>query len=231
MSFSLVMPGGPFVERLQRHEELGIEETGGVAAIVRSAVLRHHRDDFRMISAESRASWSTAGIAGLQRHGWRHRGADPRVAFLERRQELAAERRHHAGRPAARNTTPIPTTMPAPCQRKIEHRACRARCSPRTMSVSVSLICSGSRIRCQHRRDRECRDQRARQGVAVGSRHRTEDLPFDALHGEQRHERRDRDRGGEQHGRVDLERADSRSCAAAPSRRWCSLRIAVGSVP
>ena len=38
----------PLVERLERHEELGIVEAGGVAAVVRPAVLRDHGDDFRM---------------------------------------------------------------------------------------------------------------------------------------------------------------------------------------
>ena len=42
----LVHAGGPRVERLQRHEEFGVEEAGGVGAVVRPAVLRHHGDDF-----------------------------------------------------------------------------------------------------------------------------------------------------------------------------------------
>ena len=42
----------------------------------------------------------------------------------------------------------------------------------------------------EHRRDGEGRKQRPDQRVAVGPGHRAENLPFDALHGEQRHEGR-----------------------------------------
>ena len=44
--------------------------------------------------------------------------------------------------------------------------------------------------------------------IAVGARHRTENLALDALHGEQRHEGRDRDGGRKEHRLVDLQRAD-----------------------
>ena len=74
--------------------------------------------------------------------------------------------------------------------------------------VSTSSTCSGSSSDARHRRHREGRDQRADQRIAVGPRHRTEDLAFDALHGEQRDECRDDDRGGEEHRPVDLQRAD-----------------------
>jgi hypothetical protein len=40
------------------------------------------------------------------------------------------------------------------------------------------------------------------------ARHRIEDLAFDALHREQRHEGCDGDGGGEEHGLVHFERAD-----------------------
>ena len=65
----------------------------------------------------------------------------------------------------------------------------------RTTMVSVSCTCSGIRKEHQHRRDREGRQQRSDQRVAVGPRHRAEDLTFDALHGEKRNEGRERDDG------------------------------------
>ena len=42
----------------------------------------------------------------------------------------------------------------------------------------------GKEVGREHRRDGERRQQRANQGVAVGSRHRAEDLALDALHRE-----------------------------------------------
>ena len=76
------------------------------------------------------------------------------------------------------------------------------------MMVSVFLDVLRQQQRGQHRRDREGREQRAGERIAIGSRHRSEDLALDALHREQRHEGGDRDRGGEEHGLVDLQRAD-----------------------
>ena len=43
VSFSLSTPGRPGLEGLQRHEEFGVEETGGIGAVVGPAVLRDHR--------------------------------------------------------------------------------------------------------------------------------------------------------------------------------------------
>ena len=86
--------------------------------------------------------------------------------------------------------------------------ACRSRRSARTTMRLGLLDMLGQQQRGQARRHREGREQRADQRVAIGARHRTEDLAFDALHGEQRHEGRDGDRGGEEHGLVDLQRAD-----------------------
>ena len=68
----------------------------------------------------------------------------------------------------------------------------------RTTIVSASSICSGSSRERQHRRDREGREQRAEQRVAVGARHRAENLAFDALHREQRDEGGHGDRGREE---------------------------------
>ena len=87
--------------------------------------------------------------------------------------------------------------------RRVDARACRARRWSRPRST-----CSGSSSEAQARRDREGREQRADQRIGVGARHRAEDLALDALHGEQRNEGRDDDRGGEEHRAVDLQGAD-----------------------
>src|SRR6266446_1590891 len=65
----------------------------------------------------------------------------------------------------------------------------------------------GKQHRGEHRRDGKGGEQRARERKTVGSRHRIEDLAFDALHSEQRYESRHRDRGGEEDGFVDFKRA------------------------
>ncbi len=44
----LVHAGGPGVERLERHEELGVEEAGGVRAVIRAAVLGDDGDRLRI---------------------------------------------------------------------------------------------------------------------------------------------------------------------------------------
>ena len=78
----------------------------------------------------------------------------------------------------------------------------------------------GQHQRRQHRRHREGRQQRAGQRIAIGARHRPENLAFDALHGEQRHEGGDGDRGGEEHRLVDLQRADeNQPQPLGPARR------------
>src|SRR5450631_2470866 len=66
----------------------------------------------------------------------------------------------------------------------------------------------GQQQRGEARRHGEGREQRSDQRISVGSRHRAEDLALDALHGEQRNERRDDDGGREKHRLVDLQGTD-----------------------
>src|SRR6516162_739239 len=78
----------------------------------------------------------------------------------------------------------------------------------------------GKQVRCEHRRDRERRDQRSDQRVAVGPRHRSEDLALDALHREQRDECRHRDGGGEKDRLIDLQRTgEDQAQAVRPGAR------------
>ena len=81
----------------------------------------------------------------------------------------------------------------------------------------------GEQQRCQHGGDGERPDQCARQRVRVSPRHRAKDLSFDALHGEQRKKRRQRDRGGEENGFVHLKAAREdhlKSLGPFLRRRW-----------
>ena len=66
----------------------------------------------------------------------------------------------------------------------------------------------GKQVGGEHGRDGERRQQRANQGVTVGSRHRAEDLALDPLHREQWNERGDRDGRGKENRLIDLQGAD-----------------------
>ena len=197
--------GRPFIIGFQRREQLHIGERRCIAAVVRPPVLRHHGDDLR-VAEQDFAHLARRLGSGVQRHGLRHRRADPVVSLLQGRQEFAAEKRNDdPGQHQKRDADP--DHEPAPIQRKVEHGPVKAVQSPHDEGLGF-LDSLGQENRRQHRRHRECRDERAGERVAVGSRHRSENLPLDALHGEQRPERRDGDRGGEQDGLVDLQRRD-----------------------
>ena len=102
--------GRPLVERLERGEQLDVRERRGVAAVVGTAVLRDHGDDFRM-AQQNLAHLAGDGGAGIERHGRRHRGADPEIALFQRRQELAAEaggRKHAQGQKDDADRSPQP---------------------------------------------------------------------------------------------------------------------------
>ena len=89
----------PFVEWLERREQFDVGERRGVAAIVGTAVLRHHGDDLRMAQQDLPHLARRLG-AGIERDRRRHRRPDPEIALLQRRQEFAAEPRggQHAQR-------------------------------------------------------------------------------------------------------------------------------------
>ena len=89
----------------------------------------------------------------------------------------------------------------------------------RTRNVSTSLTLLRQQDRRQHRRDGEGGDDGAEQRIGIGARHRAEDLALDALHGEQRQERRDGDDHREEDRLVDLDGARSGCGAACRSSR------------
>ena len=111
----------PLVERLQRHEEFGVEEARRVAAVVRPAVLRNDRDDLGM-AQQDLADLVDDRHAGFQRYGRRHGGADPQIAFLERRQEFAAEPRAEQADDDQEDATPIAIVILRCAQRPAQHR-------------------------------------------------------------------------------------------------------------
>ena len=195
----------PLVERLQRHEKLGIVESRRVAAVVRAALLRGHGDDFGILQ-QNFADLGDDRLAGFQRNRRRHRGADPQIALFERRQEFAAEPRAEKAADDEEDQSDRDRDPPVR-ERPAQHRRID-RAQPAHDDGLDFRDAFRKQQRGEARRHREGRDQRADQRISVGPRHRAENLAFDALHGEQRNESRDDDRGGEKHRAVDLQRAD-----------------------
>ena len=201
----LVAARRPFLEGLQRHEEFRVEKAGGVAAIVGAAMLGHDGDDLG-VAFEDLAHPVHDGHAGFERDGRRHGGADPEVAFLKGGQKLGSEPRRQ--KPLnTRKTRPNDDGEAADAQRQPQHRRIdRADGADHDGFGLLDML--GQEEGGQHGRDGEGRKQRADERVGIGPRHRAEDLPFHALHGEQRHEGGERDYGREQNRGIDLGRAD-----------------------
>ncbi len=174
---------------------------------------RHRRPPARSSAASTRGSTDCLPRAPA---GTRCRAATPASAAMSNR-----------------NAAPI-ATMVRRWRATSAAPACKSRRSARTTMVSVSSTCSGSRNEASTGVTVKVASKRPDQREAVGSRHRTEDLAFDALHGEQRNERRDRDRGGKEDRLVDLQRAGQDHpqpigpAAAPPDRRsWSDRRPSV----
>ena len=134
------------VERLERHEELGIEEAGGVAAVVRAAVLRDDGDHFRVPQQDLRilltigmpASSDMVGgiVARIQRlpsssAGRKFRAEPRRDKREDQRRQADADRDHDF----------------AVCQRPAQDRRIGSTAARARRSVSTSSTCSGSRRR------------------------------------------------------------------------------------
>ena len=187
----LVLALRPLLGRLQRREELGVEEARGVGAVVGAAVLGHHRFHFRQFR-DQLAHLVDVGVALLQRDRRRQGRADPEVALLELRQEFEPEHangdhRHqdqHAGRDQHH---------PAAGERPAQRRHVDAVQPAHDQGFGL-LDMGGQDDRAQRRRHREGRKQSAGQRIGIGARHRREDVAFDAAQREQRQEGRDDDR-------------------------------------
>ena len=159
------------------------------------------------------------GGARIERHRRWHGRPDPEIALLQRRQEFAAE--PGRGNPAEREKRHSHHDGdPEMGQRPAKHR--RITRPQGAHDLRLGLLNFLRQQQCgQNRRHRESREQRAGQRVAIGPGHRSEDLAFNALHGEQRHERRDRDRRREENRLVDLQRADEDDAQSLrPLRGW-----------
>ncbi len=189
------------VERLEGHEELGVEESGGVAAVIGAAVLGDDGDDFG-VPQQDLAHLGDGGRAGLERYGRRHGGPNPEIALFEMRQEFGAEPRHQQsdehqkGHPDDDHGFPVVERPPEDGGADLAQGA---------NDDGLDLVhVLGEEVGGEHGGDREGREQGSDQRVAVGARHGIEDLAFNALHREERHEGRDRHRGGEEDGPVHL---------------------------
>ena len=103
----LVVTGGPFVERLQRHEEFRVEEARRVAAVVRPAMLRDDRDDLG-VAQQDFAHLGHVRHRRFQRDRRRHR------ARIHRLPSSSAGRN---SLPSERAMNPVPTRNATPADR------------------------------------------------------------------------------------------------------------------
>ena len=185
--------GRPFIERLQRREDLDIGESLRVTAVVRTAKLGNNRSDFRM-PEQNLTDLPRILNAGLKRHCRRQGGADPVIAFFQRWEKLGSKTHaaeHTKANKDATHNESLTTVSQRPSQRR-----CINVAQPAHESRFNFLNLLRQHDRRQHRRHREGGEERARQGIGVGARHRTKDLSFDARHGEERQKGRDGDDRG-----------------------------------
>src|SRR5581483_11423817 len=193
----------PLIRWLERHEELGDEGAVRIGGVVAAALFGNDGAD-RRIAQDDLADLIDGGLPGLERDGRRQHAADPEVALLELRQELGAEigGEHAADEEKAAGNDRGP--------RRVAHGEDQHPLVERADAPDQEGLDFGELVRQQNRghdrRHREGRDHGAEQRIGVGARHRPEDLALDALHGEQRQDRRDRDDHREEDGAVDLDR-------------------------
>ena len=171
----------PFVERLEGSEQFHIGERRGVTAVVGAAVLRHHGDHFR-VTQQYLAHLAGDGGAGIERHRRRHRGADPEIALLQRRQKLAAETRGREHAQAQKDETDRHRYLEVG-QRPAQHRRITLAQQPHDDGLGL-LDVFRQQQRGQNRRHREGGEQRTGERVTIRPRHRPENLALDTLHRE-----------------------------------------------
>ncbi len=173
----LVHSLGPLVERLQRHEELGIEEAGRIGAVVRSAVLGNHGLGLGK-ALDQLAHAVGVVVAGLERDRGRHDGANPHVAFFELGQELQADRAAGQDGDSARAEAGSQGGT-APHQHDVTHL--RVQATQRTHRARLDVAHPlGQQQGGERRRHGEGGEQAARQGVGIGAGHRSEDVALNA---------------------------------------------------
>src|SRR5262249_3116597 len=93
---------GPGIERLQRHVEFEIEEPGRVGSVIGPAELREDRHHLGE-APDDLPHLIGVRACFLERDRRRQCGADPQIAFLERRQKFKPERLHAEHRESQEN--------------------------------------------------------------------------------------------------------------------------------
>mmetsp|Transcript_5519 Transcript_5519/g.13306 ORF Transcript_5519/g.13306 Transcript_5519/m.13306 type:complete len:1095 (-) Transcript_5519:4456-7740(-) len=209
--------GWPFVQRLERREQLNVVEARGIAAVVGPAVLRHHGQHLGEALDDLAHPVGHLG-AGLERDGGRHGRPDPQIALLERRQKLAAELagQHDDADQEGRREAAHPADMgEGPAQHGFVDAL-----DPAHQPGFLLGHPARQQIGHQHRRHREGGQQGAGQRIAIGAGHGAKDLALDPRHQEQRGEGRNGDEGREQDGVVHLQRAhEDHAQALGPAQR------------
>ena len=175
--FVLVVRARPFADRFQRREEFGVEQAGGIGAVVGAAMLRHHQFHFGA-AADDLAHLVDIGVALLQRDGRRQGRANPEIAFLELGQEFEAEQpgendgQDHEARGRPHHQLSI-------VDRPGQHRHVDAMQERHDPGFGF-LHMRRQDQRAERRRHREGRQQAAGQRIGIGPRHRSENIAFDA---------------------------------------------------
>ena len=205
VSFSLLSPGRPLVERLERHEQLDIRKGRGVGAVVGTPVLRNDGDHFR-VPEQNLSHLARRLGAGIERDGRRHLRSDPEIALLQRRKKFRAKPRRDENadnqeyQPAANRQLGV---VQRPAQ------SGRIGLAQLAHDPGLDLLdMLREHERRENRRHREGRGESAKQRIGIGAGHGAEDLSFDAGHREQAAKGGDGDRRGEKHRLIDLQRAD-----------------------
>ncbi len=177
VSLSLSMPRRPFAEGLEWHVEFGVEETGRIRAVVGPSVLRDDRDGLR-VALDYAAHLVDIFVRFLQRHGGRHRGADPEISLFEMRQEFHPERPGHQHGGAEQQQHAAERDNPVD-EREFDNGAGHAAQEAHHEGLGLFELL-GKEQCAEGRRDRECRQQAARDRIGIGPRHGTENVAFDA---------------------------------------------------
>ena len=216
---------GPLFLRLERHEELGHEGAVGIGRILTAALLRNDGAD-RRIAPDNVAHARDAVHAGFERDRRRQQGADPHVAFLQLRQELGAEPGAQHGADQEEHGRDDRRYAIAPDDER-QGNVVDAPDLPHQPGLDFGHPC-GQQNRGHDRRHREGRDHGTKQRIGIGARHRTEDLAFHALHGEQWQEGCDRNEHREEDRFIHLDRAVENT--VQPLRQAQRRRLVSGAV-
>ena len=193
----------PVLLRPQRDEVFAVVVAVGVGGVVGPAELVDDRLDLGIGGHDGPCLPGDLGVS-LERRVERSGAANPHVALFQRGHEFAAQegqhhdradgqRRHHAdGHPTVFEANPQVSQV--------------ARLHPADEPVVGRRLQILEQQQAQHRRHGQRQQQGAAQGEGVRVGHRSEDLPFGPLHGEQRQKGADHDGRREEQSPLDLVR-------------------------